>query len=260
LKYLFCWFLLQVILSGCSDKQNSNVIPPNSTHPKATGDQFAIDLAQKVINESGGLDQWNKIPFLSFDYFGRRYWYWDKIHNTYRVESEIRNFRIAGKLDGSETHLWLRGALNNQPDTLSKYKDFAYKAWINDTYWLIFPFKLLDPGVHLRYLGECMADSIIQAKCIELTFDNVGVTPENKYIAYIDTLKNEIIYWDYFENKEDSLPALSNSWYNYRKYGNVKIAGGRGDDSIREIKTPSELPKEIFEDVSKSHTELLNKG
>lgn len=258
MKYSFYWLVFLIILGGCSEKVKNNPDVTDRPVVKVTGDQYAIDIAQQVINESGGLNGWNEIPFLSFDYFGKRYWYWDKVNNHYRVESEIRKFRIAGKLDGSETHLWLRGEPNNEPDTITKYKDFAYKAWINDTYWLIFPFKLLDPGVHLRYLGKCTADSATQATCIELTFDKVGITPENKYIAYIDTLNNEIIHWDYFEDKADSLPALSNSWHDYHLYGEVKISGGRGDDTIREIKIHSILPKELFEDVSRSHREYLN--
>ena len=100
---------------------------------QATGDPNAIRLAEEVVNEAGGLANWNKISHISFDYFGRRYWYWDKKNNRYRVESERRKLRAAGKIDGSETHIWLNGELATHPDTLAKYKDFAYKAWINDT-------------------------------------------------------------------------------------------------------------------------------
>ena len=32
--------------------------------------------------------------------------------------------------------------------------DDAHGAWINDSYWLVMPYKLLDPGVRLRHLGE----------------------------------------------------------------------------------------------------------
>jgi hypothetical protein len=40
-------------------------------------------------------------------------------------------------------------------------------------------------------------------------------------------------------------------------YGKVKISGGRGDDTIREIRIHSDLPNELFEDVSKSHKDIL---
>lgn len=245
-------------MTGCNDPENNRHSSDSRlTTTRAAGDEKAIALARRVIDENGGSENFNKIPYLSFDYFGRRYWFWDKFNGRYRVESETRNLRAAGKLDGSDTHLWLRGEIVNDADSIAKYKDFAYKAWINDTYWLLFPFKLLDEGVHLRYIGECIADSTIKATCIELTFDSVGVTPENKYIAYIDSVKNEVVYWDYFKTKYDTLPSVSNPWNDYRMYGDIKISGGRGGDTIEEIRIYNDLPDKIFTDVTKSFREIL---
>ena len=30
----------------------------------------------------------------------------------------------------------------------------AYAIWVNDTYWLLMPYKMKDPGVTLAYDGE----------------------------------------------------------------------------------------------------------
>lgn len=248
--------LFATFITGCFDPANNNVDEFLEPTVKATGDSLAIELAQRVIDESGGQTSWDAVPYISFDYFGRRYWFWDKKNNRYRVEVEKRNLSLAGKLDGTETHLSLNGQITTDGDSIAKYKDYAHKVWINDTYWLIFPFKMLDPGVHLKYLGSCNADSLTQATCIELTFGNVGVTPENKYTAYIDTMKYEVIRWDFYENKNDTLPEFNNTWTGYKKYGAVKISGGRGDDSIRQIAIHEKLPDELFKDVSKSYKEL----
>jgi len=258
LRTLLLLFIL-IGLAGCFDPDNETVKKGNKDLPAASGDDKALALAQRVVAASGGKENWDQIPYISFDYFGRRYWFWDKANGRYRVESPPRKIRAAGKLDGTETYLWQNGALTTNPDSIAKYKDFAYKAWINDTYWLIFPFKILDPGVHLKYMGACNADSVTQATCIELTFDKVGVTPQNKYVAYIDTLQDQIIRWDYFEKATDSLPALSNPWNDYREYGKIKISGGRGDDTLKQITVHSILPGEIFTDVSKSYRDILNK-
>ena len=256
LHFAFNCLLLAMLMTGCSDSKDHSSTATVDSKPKATGDAKAIELAQKVIDASGGLENFERIPYISFNYFDRRYWFWDKINSRYRVESESRNLRIAGKLDGSETHLWLRGNMVTDPDTIDKYSDFAYKAWVNDTYWLLFPFKLLDKGVHLRYLDNCMTDSMTSSACIELTFDSVGVTPDNKYIAYIDTLKNEIVRWDYFRNKNDSIPSLSNPWNDYRKYGNIIISGGRGNDTISEIAVYGSVAEELFNNVAVPFTEI----
>lgn len=256
---LFIFILFITTLISCFDPANDNSDEFLSETAIATGDAKAIALAKRVLDDNGGKASWDKIHYISFDYFGRRYWFWDKFNNLYRIESPSRSLRAAGNIDGSEIHLWLRGELVTDTDTLAKYKDFANKVWINDTYWLIFPFKLLDPGVKLKYLGDCMADSVTNTTCIELTFEKVGVTPQNKYIAYIDTLNLEVIKWDFYESATDSLPAIENPWTDYRQYGNIKLSGGRGDDSLRQIAVHDKLPEELFTNVSKPYHEILKK-
>jgi hypothetical protein len=223
----------------------------------ATGDSLAIALALQIEDAAGGKTNWDKIRFIRFDYFGSRLWFWDKFENRYRVESEKRNFRIAGTLDGQETFLWLDGNIVTEKDSLKKYQEFAFKTWINDTYWLILPFKLNDPGVNLTYAGTCMTDANVSATCIELTFNDVGVTPDNKYRIYIDTLAHQIIHWDYFRNKTDTLPTISNSWTEYQTYGNIVLSSGRGDRSFSDIRVFEALPNRIFSDVSVSAKEII---
>ena len=45
----------------------------------------------------------------------------------------------------------------------------AYGAWVNDTYWLLMPYKLRDPGVNLAYDGEETLDGQTYDKLL-LTF------------------------------------------------------------------------------------------
>lgn len=48
----------------------------------------------------------------------------------------------------------LNGVSQSHPDSLSKYLQLGQEVWINDSYWLVMPFKLLDPGVTLKYFGQ----------------------------------------------------------------------------------------------------------
>lgn len=250
--------LLSFVIVACGDETHSDNLSSVSV-PIYSGDHKAIALAQQVIDGSGGIENWNNIKYISFDFFGSRQWHWDKHNNRYRVESQRRNFRAAGKLDGSEINLWLNGKLETNSDSLARYREFAYHAWINDTYWLVFPFKLLDPGVTLHYKGSCLADSLTTATCIQLTFDSVGVTPQNKYVAYIDTRRMEIIRWDYYESKDDSIISVSNSWKNYKNYGLIKLSSIRGDDSIGKIAIDEKLPDDLFKHVDISAKDILVK-
>src|SRR5439155_2588311 len=55
----------------------------------------------------------------------------------------------------------------------------AYARFINDTYWLLAPWKIFDPGVHLSYDGEKPCPGGGMCDVLKLSFDNVGLTPKD---------------------------------------------------------------------------------
>ena len=64
---------------------------------------------------------------------------------------------------------------------LKEALDNAYAAWINDSYWVVMPYKLQDPGVKLTYTREDKTEDGKDAHVLTMTFDSVGLTPQNKY-------------------------------------------------------------------------------
>ena len=70
-------------------------------------------------------------------------------------------------------------------DSLDKYLERGKQIWVNDSYWLVFPFKLKDPGVQLKYDGQDTTKNGKEAEVISLTFGKVGFTPQNKYKAIL---------------------------------------------------------------------------
>ncbi len=63
----------------------------------------------------------------------------------------------------------------------------AFAAWTNDSYWLLMPLKLGDPGVTATTLGEQEAPGDLGTlDAVELSFDNVGLTPGDSYVVYAD--------------------------------------------------------------------------
>lgn len=59
----------------------------------------------------------------------------------------------------------------------------AYEQFINDSYWLLVPTKLFDPGVHRAIEGDDL----------RLTFAEVGVTPGDTY--WLETEGDHIVGW-----------------------------------------------------------------
>ena len=59
-------------------------------------------------------------------------------------------------------------------EELQTLLDRAWKMWVNDTYWLLMPYKLYEPGVQLAQVGTETIDGKLFDK-IRVTFDSVGL-------------------------------------------------------------------------------------
>tara|TARA_B100001750_G_scaffold135540_1_gene107826 strand:+ start:5159 stop:5956 length:798 start_codon:yes stop_codon:yes gene_type:complete len=66
----------------------------------------------------------------------------------------------------------------------------AYGRWVNDSYWLMVPLKVLDPGVSRR---EIPAEGALRR--LELTFAGVGLTPGDRYVLDVDP-EGRITRWE----------------------------------------------------------------
>ena len=98
----------------------------------------------------------------------------------------------------------------------------------------------------LLYLGEETTQAGQQANVLQLTYDNVGVTPENKYKVYVDKNTNLVSQWAYFPKASDSVPAFVMPWQDYLSYGQLKLSGDRGQAKITDIKVLEEVPESAF--------------
>jgi hypothetical protein len=109
------------------------------------------------------------------------------------------------------------------------------------------PFKLKDTGVTLKYLGEDTIANGLKVNVLELTFEKVGDTPENKYRVYVDLEDNLIKKWAYY--KDAAQDSASQVWPfdNYKKYGNILLSADRSDGKgPRNVRVHEKLPPEIF--------------
>src|SRR4029078_10700710 len=95
-----------------------------------------------------------------------------------RVEGktkEGKSYVAIENLNTKQGRAWLDGR-ELAGDELKEMLERAYGAWVNDTYWLLMPYKLEDPGVHLSSAGEETMGGHTYDK-LHLSFDHVGLTP-----------------------------------------------------------------------------------
>ena len=176
-----------------------------------TGDDAAMKLAKDVVKASGG-DNWGKVKRVQFtfnviDKDGKpvvaNKHDWDVRAGTDTITSKDKTVTV--KLADK----------NDEGDAKT-----AYKQWVNDTYWLLMPLKLLDGGVKLAHGGTQDVDGQ-KYEVLNMSFEGVGLTPGDKYTLYIDPQEKLVRRWDYMPSAEKK---ISGTWDGYEQFGPLKLA------------------------------------
>jgi hypothetical protein len=223
----------------------------STSYPAATGfnlensDAQAVAIADEVMAKLGGWENWDKTRYITWKFFGRRLHVWDKWTGNIRVERG--NEIILMNLNTKTGRAWKGGTEITHPDSLAKPLQFGYEAWVNDSYWMFMPYKLKDSGVTLKYAGEDTMAGGREANILSLTFENVGVTPENKYLVYVDKVTKLVGQWDYFAKATDEKPRTSTPWTNWQHYGNILLSDERGRGKHTDLAVFDDLPISVFE-------------
>ncbi len=220
--------------------------PPAEGFNFEGSDPAAIELADSIMMAMGGRANWDATRFLSWN-FGSRDLIWDKATGRVRIESSRDSTIYLVNVQSGEGRVQIKGQELLEADSLSHMLDRAKRIWINDSYWLVMPYKLKDSGVTLTYLGEERNTKGVMCNVLELTFNEVGVTPENKYQVYVGIHDNLVNEWRYFQQAaQDSASAIW-PFDNYKKYGSILLSADRSDDrGPKNVKVDATLPDEIF--------------
>jgi len=197
-------------------------------------DQAAV-LAEQVMTAMGGWDHWNATRYLGFAFFGFGSHVWDRYTGRYRVswtdrESE-QNHVILMNLNTMEGTVYIDGGEVTDAEKREQFLERGKRAWINDAYWLLMPYKLQDPGVHLTYDGEEVLDGVVYDK-LHLRFDDVGVTPDDEYWAYINRDTHLMDRWVYLLQLREGQEERRRGewkWNSWKQYGNIMLSAERED-------------------------------
>ncbi|MFI5136144.1 MAG: DUF6503 family protein, partial [Chitinophagales bacterium] len=162
-----------------------------------TTDARASSIADSVIMMIGGKQNWDNTHYLHWNYFGRRILWWDKWTGNVRIENPEKKLILLSNINTKTGRAFRNGVEITQADSVAYFNDRAYKILINDSYWLVMPFKLKDPGVNLSYMGSSKDSANNDCYMLKLTFNNVGVTPENMYHIWVNKKNYIITQWAY---------------------------------------------------------------
>jgi hypothetical protein len=239
--------LILLMFQMCQSKENDQ-----SGNPAMEGfntkdsDPKAVQIADSVMAAQGGRKNWDATRYIAWNFFGSRKLLWDKHTGDVRIENLKDDTKTLVNINTGKGQVFKNGAVVTHPDSLVKYLQQGKEAWINDSYWLVMPFKLKDSGVTLKYLGEEKLPTGQSTYLLQLTYQNVGVTPENKYKVYVDKNTHLVVQWAFYKNSRDLVPAFVMPWLDYQTYGNIKLSGDRGQARITDIQVLEKVPETAF--------------
>ncbi len=245
--------LICIILVSCGSKKeavnnkeaNDDNLPIEGFNDEAS-DPEAVVIADKVMTAMGGRKACDETRFISWAFFGKRRILWDKFTGDVRIDYLDRDEKLLVNIHSLNGQASVNGQKIDNQDTLASYLKKAKSIWINDSYWLVMPYKLKDSGVSLYYIGNDTTEAGRGAYVLQLAFENVGDTPDNVYHVWVDEESNLVTQWAFYASSGNAHPDFITPWENYRKYGNILLSGGRGKGQLTDIKVLSEIPKGAF--------------
>jgi hypothetical protein len=184
---------------------------PAAEETAATLPPLAVDLWKA----SGG-DNWSKIKEIDFNFV---------------VEQEGKQLFIAQhqwNVAAGTDHVKWKDKQGKDHDVTANLatpakegeeKD-AFARWVNDSYWLLAPLKIRDKGVKVEAGGpKDLGGTSVET--INLSFDNVGLTPTDKYVLYIDPQTKLPRAWDYIPQTGNGMQA---TWEKFQDFGGLMLA------------------------------------
>lgn len=228
-----------------ADARQAGENPPMPGFDLAGSDARAIEIADAVMERLGGRAAWDGTRYLSWG-FGGADQVWDKWTGAFRYQRE--DLVVLMNVNTRDGRAWENGQpLADPAEALER----AYGAWVNSGYWFMMPYKLKDSGVTLKYLGERATEDGRAADVLQLTFDGVGLTPQNKYHVFVDRETRLVTQWQYYQQATDAEPRFTRPWRNWRRHGRIMLSDDRGEGRngpfiLPNIGAYDTLPESVF--------------
>lgn len=185
----------------------------------------AMTMAEDSIKAMGGMDGWKQVKAVRFDFRvepqgaeARSVKHlWDRASNRDHIEqTKDGKVKVAWiDLATKKGAAWLDGKKLEGKD-LTDAMDWAYGRWVNDTYWLIMPFKWMDSGVNVKKEADQNGMNVLH-----LSFNQVGLTPGDQYWVFMDPKTHLMQRWKFKLQGNDEGDF---NWEEWGDFGPVKLS------------------------------------
>lgn len=190
-------------------------------------------MATDTVNAMGGMDAWKNVKAIRFDFRVEPQGaeaksvkhLWDRAHNRDHVEQmKDGKLKVAWLDLGTKTGAAWEDGKKLEGDALKQAMDWGYSRWVNDSYWLIMPFKWMDKGVNLK--KEADQDGM---NVLHISFNQVGLTPGDQYWVFLNPKTHMMERWKFvLEGKEHDIGTFN--WKEWSDFGAIKLSKVKESD------------------------------
>jgi hypothetical protein len=216
-------------------------------------DAKAVSIADQVMKSLGGKKRWDDLVGIRWTFGASvgdtlrssRKHAWNKRTGWHRVEGKTRTgqaFCFIHKVGTDSGMAWMDGT-TIEGDSLKKLIKRAQSLWTNDTYWMLMPYKLRDPGVTLKYAGEEKMGDVTYDK-IALSFTKVGETPGDHYWVYVNRSNHRVERWD-MVLQSDQPPPRTYTWEGWEQHDGLWFPTAHRQDKTNVFTNAVETVKEF---------------
>ena len=261
--YPTLFLVLLLALVGCAPETSDPDEPTSAEMPEM--ETRADTVAMRIYEAAGGPAAMAAMPYLRFDFGVEREGehqvvarhLWNRQTGDYRVEwtsGPDSAYVALFNVNSQEGDVYLNGDSLAAGESQAQM-EAAYRRYINDSYWLLAPVKLFDPGVNRAYVAD---SSSAEQEVIELTFGDVGLTPGDRYWIYADPETGAMTAWAFvLQGNPDAEPRMYR-WTDVQTLetseGPVTLAAAKeamGSPVVLRtdnLEAPTDVPAEMFTD------------
>lgn len=197
-------------------------------------DARADTVGRELIVAMGGPEAWEKARQFRFDFVVQREGKavarfshaWDRYTGDYRLQGTEKSgapYEVYFNVNTRDGKVLVNGR-PAEGETGADLLRSSYGRFINDTYWLLAPWKIFDPGVVLAYDGEKPCPEGGACDVIRLSFgETVGLTPRDVYWLWITRDGRKLVQWQYVLGGAAEEPATA-AWKDWRPFGGILLS------------------------------------
>lgn len=207
MKQIFTLCLLFTVLIGCKDNQSKSEDANNSI----TKNSEELPITTQIAN-ANGIEEFKELEELNFTFNV-------KVNDTLRAERAWKWFPKSKKIQLTENG---ESISYTQGDSLAEKALAADQKFINDSYWLLFPYQLMWSDFESTYNEKGISPiSNEEMKMLTVSYKGKGgYSPDDSYHIFFGE-DNMIKEWTYVSSTGRE---LTTTWEDYETYKGIPIA------------------------------------